>query len=670
MHEDGSDGKRFPIEWDGCAHSIREEETSMRTDVLLVGAHGFGAIHLRNLERLGTRVRLIALADPKGPPARGFGSDAPRWPSLDAALEAGIRPDVVIVATPTNTHFALASRAIELGCDVYLEKPPTATMAQFTGLLALQEHTGRAVQVGFQSLGSHALAEIAALGPPTSVATWAAWSRDIGYWTRSAWAGRRTLDGHPVVDGVLTNALSHSIATSLRIAGARRREDVARVELELYRANDIEADDTSSIRITLADGRIVSAAVTLAAAAPAKPLIEVRTPNDDVILSYTTDDLTGLDGTTTRTGRTDLFEELLDHRDSGVPLSSPLVDSGSFMAVLEAVRTAAEPVAIPDASIAVLTDGDAPRIAVDDIASWVERAARAGALFSELHAPFASTPPTGRTEELRLGEHVVAVRDDGSAVTRTSAPRPFLHPVRTTGGIVVTDAHPADHDWHLGASVAVQHANGVNFWGGPTFTREHGYRWRDDHGRIETTALTRTEDGFAAVLHWLVPDGAVLLTEETAWRLRPSTDPRAWTFRTATTLRAGDEPVELGSPGTHGRAGGGYGGFSWRFPAASDVDVRTPDASGEEAVHGSVSAWIAFGARFPDGEATVVLAADDERTASDPWFVRVATYPGIGSALAWEEPVRLAAGASVLLSFRGVVADGCLTDADIARLLG
>lgn len=367
--------------------------TATTTTVALVGTHGYGATHLENLARLGDRVQVIALIDPKGAPTEGHGSDVPCWPSLDAALDTGIRPDIVIVATPTNTHFVLAALALASGADVYLEKPPVASMEQFTALLRLQEQTGRVIQVGFQSFGSHALAEIAALGTPTSVATWAHWSRDHTYWSRSAWAGRRMLDGEPVVDGVLTNAISHAIATALHIAGARRREDVARVELELYRAADIDADDTSSVRITLTDGRIVSGALTLASAVLAEPLIAVRTPTEDVTFAYTMDDITHSDGRIVHTGRTDLFEELLDHRDVGTPLSSPLVDTGAYMEVLEAVRVAPEPVRIPEASITTAED----RVTVDDIDQWVERTARAGALFSEVHAPFAPsalpTPP-------------------------------------------------------------------------------------------------------------------------------------------------------------------------------------------------------------------------------------------------------------------------------------
>lgn len=358
-------------------------------DVLLVGARGFGASHLHNLERLSDRARLVAVADPAGAPVEGFGADAPAYPSLDAALSAGVRPDVIIIATPTGTHHSLALTALAAGADVYLEKPPVATMAQFLDLLAAEQASGRSVQIGFQSFGSHALDDLAALGTPTSVATWATWSRDAAYWTRSAWAGKRQLDGTPIVDGVVTNPLAHAVATALRIAGARRHDDVESIELELFRANEIEADDTSSVRVTLRDGRRVTAALTLASPEQSAPLIEVRTPDGDVLFGYTTDVLTYPDGRVEHTGRTDLVEQLLDHREHAAPLSAPLVETGAFMTVLEAVRTAPAPAPVPVSEITVLTDRESPLATIDGIQTTVERAARSGALFSEIGAAFA-----------------------------------------------------------------------------------------------------------------------------------------------------------------------------------------------------------------------------------------------------------------------------------------
>ena len=66
--------------------------------------------------------------------------------------------------------------------------------------------------------------------------------------------GQARLDGVDVVDGALTNPFAHAVATALAVAGAEERGAVAAVETELFRANAIESDDTSAIRIHL-DGR-------------------------------------------------------------------------------------------------------------------------------------------------------------------------------------------------------------------------------------------------------------------------------------------------------------------------------------------------------------------------------------------------------------------------------
>ncbi|MDF2916502.1 MAG: hypothetical protein K0S70_719 [Microbacterium sp.] len=136
----------------------------------------------------------------------------------------------------------------------------------------------------------------------------------------------------------------------------------------------------------------------------------------------------------------------------------------------------------------------------------------------------------------------------------------------------------------------------------------------------------------------------------------------------------------LGSPGSNGRVGGGYGGLAWRLPACVDVDVRTPSARGEAAVHGTVAPWLAWSAAFADpighspaapatAEATVALAPADDVSAGDPWFVRVAGYPGIGAALAWDRAVAASPSAPVRRAYRLLVADGRLSDAEVGALL-
>jgi hypothetical protein len=257
---------------------------------------------------------------------------------------------------------------------------------------------------------------------------------------------------------------------------------------------------------------------------------------------------------------------------------------------------------------------------------------------------------------LRVGDVAVAAYRDGSGLDATLSPRPHLHPVRTLEGTVVTDALPADHPWHLGMSVALQDVNGWNFWGGPTYSRGQGYVWRDDHGRIDHAGFEHVDDdGFAERLRWVTSSGELVLTERRHVRARAAQD--GWQLDITTTLtNATDRDVRLGSPATNGRAGAGYGGFFWRLPQAQEPEVRADAAPGERAVHGSRGAWLAWA----DHSAgfTLVFTRTDRTTPLDPWFVRVAEYPGVGLQVAERVPLTLGAGDGVTRGLRVLLADG------------
>ncbi|WP_197024702.1 PmoA family protein [Cellulomonas sp. KRMCY2] len=297
------------------------------------------------------------------------------------------------------------------------------------------------------------------------------------------------------------------------------------------------------------------------------------------------------------------------------------------------------------------------------------------------HAPPGKTPPwdpaphRGEHADLlrvQVGATEVARYVDGAGSPAFDSPRPHLHPVRTRTGIIVTDASPADHTWHAGLGVAVQDVDGANLWGGRTYLPGPGYTWRHDHGHIEHREwLRRAPGGVRHRLAWTGPTGEVLLDEvrELHWALL---DDESWRLEVSFTLTlpaARTTPVELGSPGSHGRPLAGYGGMLWRLPPCDDVDLRTPSACGEDAVHGSRpddgARWLAWSARArpagpngQGGEFTVMVAPVDEATAADPWFVRVRSYPAIGSALAWSAPVEVSHGRPLRRAFTFVVADG------------
>jgi predicted dehydrogenase len=655
--------------------------------IALIGVHGFGAHHLKNLDRLAQAgaVELVAVADPNPPSPGALPDSTAVHPDLQSLLAGNHSPDVVIVATPIQTHAPLALATLASGADLYLEKPPVASLADFRQLQEAAEASGRSVQIGFQSLGSQALAAIEKLlqdgtiGTLQGIGATGRWVRDRAYYRRSRWAGKRSLDGVDVVDGVATNPLAHAIATALRIAGARTVEDVASVETDLYRANDIEADDTSVIRIRTAAGLPITCALTLCASEPVEPYITLQGSEGTAVFHYTEDRLhiSNADGEHSQEfGRDDLTENLLAHLTESAELTSALNDSGAFMLVLEAVRTAEPPAPVSPAHVLWVGDGDAAHAVIPGIEDALERAIRAHATFSELALPWARpADPSEAGTLFDAGGRPLAVQRTGSGLNAGLSPRPYLHPVTTLGGTVVTDHLPADHPWHLGAGFALQDVNGTNFWGGRTYTRDAAaYVSRQDHGRIELLPASSDAPGKPDTrqLRWLGTHGQPLLTEQRT-ASREVLGERVWRLDVSSELTAVVD-VSLGSPGSNGAAGSGYGGFFWRLPSCSGARVFTSDAEGEPAVHGAVAPWLAWTASFGEvagirsGQpATLVFRAPDE--AADPWFVRSSGYPAVGSALAWDRPVALAAGESLRRSLSVWMVDGELSPAAVESLV-
>lgn len=264
----------------------------------------------------------------------------------------------------------------------------------------------------------------------------------------------------------------------------------------------------------------------------------------------------------------------------------------------------------------------------------------------------------------RVADYVFARELDA-----TLAPRPYLHPVRTLDGVVVTELFPVDHAHHLGVSVAIADVGGRNFWGGRTFVRDSGSVWLTNHGRQRHTDwLSRTASGFVERLRWTGADGRDVFSERRAVTVRPL-DERAWLLDFAVELtNVTTGTVLVRSPATNGRPGAGYGGFFWRLPAASrELRVFTAAEEGETAVHGCRADWLAVRGRNPDGaEWSLVFLADDH---VDPWFVRVDSYPAVGTALAWHRPLAVPAGQPLIRRMSTVITDGPLSTHRIATLV-
>ncbi|MER7718365.1 Gfo/Idh/MocA family oxidoreductase [Streptomyces flaveolus] len=370
-----------------------------RVPVVLAGARGHGRWHVANIRRLERAglVRLAGVCELTPLTEQEAGGELPEQSADFGALLDSTGARIAVICTPIPTHTDLALTAARRGVHLLLEKPPAPSYAEFRRMADGVAEAGVACQVGFQSLGSHAVPAIRALiaegavGEVVGVGGAGAWVRDEAYFRRAPWAGRRRLGGADVIDGALTNPLAHAVATALAVGGTARAEDVAGIETELSRANDIEADDTSCVRITTARGHHVTVAATLCAERADEPYVLVHGSRGRITFWYKQDRVllqrAGHGPEEYDHGRTDLLENLVDHLTTGAGLLVPPDGTGAFMKVVEAIRRAPDPEPLPDGAWHRVP-GENRRV-VPGIDQLVAAAADTLSLYSELGAPWA-----------------------------------------------------------------------------------------------------------------------------------------------------------------------------------------------------------------------------------------------------------------------------------------
>ncbi|MFE1309422.1 Gfo/Idh/MocA family protein [Streptomyces sp. NPDC058755] len=372
----------------------------MTVPIVLAGARGHGRWHLDNIRRLQANglVRLAGICEltPLSQEEIPDGLGTPEQSADFGALLDTTGARIAVVCTPIPTHTDLALRAAERGVHLLLEKPPAPSYAEYRRMADGVAQAGVGCQIGFQSLGSHALPAIrrliaeGAIGEILGVGGAGAWARDEAYYRRAPWAGRRRLNGVDVVDGVLTNPLAHTVATGLALLGTTRAEDVTGIETELLRANDIESDDTSCVRVRTPRGPVTVAA-TLCAEEPGEPYVLVHGDRGRITFWYKQDRVllqrAGHGPEESAHGRTDLLENLVEHLTTGAPLLVPPDETGAFMQVVEAIRTAPDPAPLPETAWRPLP-AERRRV-VPGIDGLVAASADTLALYSELGASWA-----------------------------------------------------------------------------------------------------------------------------------------------------------------------------------------------------------------------------------------------------------------------------------------
>ncbi len=113
-------------------------------DVAVVGCGAWGKNLVRNFSRLGA---LAAVCDPDEAGRRLATEIAPGVEVSDS-LEAALACPAIAIATPAETHYELARRALLADRDVFVEKPLALTYEQGAELVRLAEEHQRILMVG------------------------------------------------------------------------------------------------------------------------------------------------------------------------------------------------------------------------------------------------------------------------------------------------------------------------------------------------------------------------------------------------------------------------------------------------------------------------------------------------------------------------------------------
>lgn len=281
----------------------------------------------------------------------------------------------------------------------------------------------------------------------------------------------------------------------------------------------------------------------------------------------------------------------------------------------------------------------------------------------------------------------VYVPDD----VQLESPRPYLHPVRTRGGDLVTAFRPHDHVWHKGIAWSLPVVGEHNFWGGPTYVHGEGYRQLDNDGSMDHRSLDLLEVGadrvdVAHTLAWHTQAGAHVVDErrELAVVVPPDRDD-VWVLTFATTMtNVSPDDLPLGSPTTRGRENAGYGGLFWRGPRSfTGGTLLAPGFTGGEEARGTTAPWMGFVGQHDDGDrssggssgrssgrsSSIVMVDAVENPQHPPqWFARTEMFGCLAPAPFFSTEVPFAPGDTLRFRYAVVVADGAVDEAGAGAL--
>jgi hypothetical protein len=297
--------------------------------------------------------------------------------------------------------------------------------------------------------------------------------------------------------------------------------------------------------------------------------------------------------------------------------------------------------------------------------------------------------------ELRRQGNQIEVRIGGRPFTTyyfgPESPKPYLHPLRTAQGTIVTRGYPMvknipgeshDHPHHRALFFTHGDVNGIDFWGegqpskasqtahGQTYSSEELPKGRTVFRKLEEITSGPDSGATRADFDLVGPDGKVIATETQAYTFRG--DPSTRAIDCEFTIQATNGPVKMGDTKE--------GTFAIRVVKALEAPnvhmLNSEGGAGEKQIWGKRANWVDYSGTVA-GEKLGIAIFDDPTNPKHPtyWHAReyglFAVNP-FGEHDFYGDPKRdgsitIPAGGSLTFRYRVLIHHGDAAEAKVAE---
>lgn len=160
-------------------------------NIACVGVGGMGASNTKSLADIGENIYALCDVDEEYAAETLYNyPKAKRYVDFREMLDKEKEIDAVMIATPDNTHAAIAIKAMEMGKHVFVQKPLTRTIYEARRMAEVAKETGVVTQMGNQGHNFEGTIKAVewikqgAIGEVTKVDCWT--NRPRGFWPQGA----------------------------------------------------------------------------------------------------------------------------------------------------------------------------------------------------------------------------------------------------------------------------------------------------------------------------------------------------------------------------------------------------------------------------------------------------------------------------------------------------